>query len=87
MSFSVGFKPPMFPRKLHVLEIVTTDDLVHFIQNDKTPENRRMLEYLLRMFNEKYGIYHLADDYTNALMASYVEWGWFLKDLEGEKQK
>ena len=64
---------------LHPIDVFTTDDLEQFLENIRQPETRRMVEYWIRLMNEKAGEPMAMWDDTIFLYAIGFEW--FLDDL------
>jgi len=64
---------------LHVIDVLTSEDVREWLVNDRTPENRMMIERLIQMVNKKAG--EPLAMWDDVVFLHAIEMEWFLDDL------
>lgn len=69
---------------LHLIDILGWDDLENWLGNSSDPEQRKMIEYWIRLMNEKYGEPMPTWDDIIFLYAIGLEW--LIEELKGRER-
>ena len=98
MSFLVNLLHPILKRvnitpiqvegKLHVLDFPTIEDIQNLIDNGADPDNVRMLQYWMQLWNDKahrLGIIPLAH-WDDTVFLGAIAWMWFLRELKEDSK-
>lgn len=72
---------------LHILSVLTVEDLTDWLSNDRTPENRRMIEYWIHLWNDKWyeAFREPMAAWDDVVFLHAIRFEWFLDDLYKRK--
>lgn len=71
--------------KLHVLDVPTIEDYQNLIANGTDPENVKTFHYWMQQINDfarRIGMESPLPLFDDTVFLGYIEWMWFLKELE-----